>query len=148
MKQILLVLISLLLFPSCKKEDSSIEVELPTNTDVSIRMVVGSTTFTVSLYDNSTAKAFLAMLPLTINMGEMNGNEKYCDLPNSLPTASIRPGTIRKGDLMLYGSRTVVLFYEAFPTSYSYTRIGQIDNITGLKAALGSGSVTITFELE
>ena len=38
---------------------------------------IGSKKFTASLLDNPTATAFRAMLPLTINMTELNGNEKY-----------------------------------------------------------------------
>lgn len=146
MKQIFLLILSVLLFSSCNKDDSNIEAEPPTNMGANIRMVVGSRTFTVSLYDNSTAEAILAMLPITMNMGEMNSNEKYYDLPNPLPTTAIRPGTIRNGDIMLYGSRTFVLFYETFSTSYSYTRIGRVDNFSGLKAALGGSNVTVRFE--
>lgn len=147
MKQILLMVFSLLLLPSCNKDESNIEEEqLSTKIGASILMFVGGKTFTVSLYDNTTAEAFLAMLPMTINMGELNGNEKYYDLSNSLPVASIRPSTICNGDLMLYGSRTVVLFYETFSTSYSYTKIGRVDNAEELKAALGTGDITVKFE--
>ena len=85
---------------------------------------------------------------MTINMTELNGNEKYSDLSKNLPTNSSNPGTIKAGDLMLYGSNTLVLFYKNFPTSYSYTKIGHIDNVSGLVAALGSESVTVTYELE
>ena len=46
---------------------------------------------------------------------------------------------------MLYGNSCVVVFYETFTTSYSYTPIGRIDNADGLKAALGSGSVVVEF---
>jgi hypothetical protein len=81
-------------------------------------------------------------------MRELNGNEKYFDLPNNLPTNASNPGTIQTGDLMLYGSNTLVLFYKTFSTSYNYTRLARIDNPSGLATALGSGNITVKFELE
>ena len=81
-------------------------------------------------------------------MVELNGNEKYVDLSRNLPTNAANPGTIQNGDLMLYGSATLVLFYKTFSTSYSYTKLGRIDDVTGLAAALGAGNVTVSFELE
>ncbi|MDV4043725.1 hypothetical protein CMT37_12960 [Elizabethkingia anophelis] len=111
-----------------------------------IKIKVNSKTFTANLLENSTAKSFKELLPLTINMAELNGNEKYFDLSQNLPINSSTPEMIQKGDLMLYGTKTLVLFYKAFPTPYSYTRLGKIDDITGLASALGSGNVTITFE--
>ena len=85
---------------------------------------------------------------MTVNMIELNGNEKYFDLPQSLPTNVSNPGTVQNGDLMLYGANTLVLFNKTFSTSYSYTRLGRIDDVTGLVAALGSGNVSVTFELQ
>jgi hypothetical protein len=113
-----------------------------------IKITVNSQTFTATLLDNNSAKAFSEMLPLTIKMIELNGNEKYCDLKKSLPTNPSNPKTITNGDLMFYGSETLVLFYETFSTSYSYTKLGQVDNSTGLASTLGSGNATVTFELE
>ncbi|MBQ7697087.1 MAG: hypothetical protein IJT35_00695, partial [Paludibacteraceae bacterium] len=55
------------------------------------------------------------------------------------------PGTIEAGDLLLYGNNCVVLFYETFSSSYSYTRIGKLTSADGLKAALGTGNVSVTF---
>jgi hypothetical protein len=109
---------------------------------------IGLREFTAILFDNPTANAFKAMLPLTMNMIELNGNEKYFDLPKSLPTNASNPGKINSGDLLLYGANTLVLFYEAFSTSYTYTRLGKINNATGLAEALGSGNVVITMELK
>lgn len=113
-----------------------------------IKIKVGSKTFTATLYDNSAAKAFRDMLPMAISMMELNGNEKYFDLPKSLPTNASNPGTIQNGDLMLYGSRTLVLFYKGFSTSYSYTRLGRVDNISELVEVLGSGIITVKYELD
>ena len=109
---------------------------------------IGSSAFTVTLEDNAPAKAFKALLPLTLDMAELNGNEKYFNLSANLPTATMRPATIRIGDLMLYGSNTLVLFYETFSSAYSYTRIGSVDNPSGFADALGSTNVTVTFEAD
>ena len=116
--------------------------------DGKIKITVNSQTFTATLLENNSAKAFKEMLPLTNNMTELNGNEKYYDFPNSLPTNTSNPGTIKNGDLMLYGSKTLVLFYKTFSTTYSYTKLGSVDDVTGLATALGSGNVTVTFETE
>jgi len=132
---------------SCNKDDDNINTENnSTMTNGKIKITVNSKTFTATLLDNNSAKAFKKMLPLTINMIELNGNEKYYDLLNSIPTDASNPGIINNGDLMLYGSKTLVLFYKTFSTSYSYTKLGKIDDITGLASALGSGNVTITFK--
>ena len=63
-----------------------------------------------SLADNATAEAFRALFPITVNMSELNGNEKYFYFPEALPATPVRPGTILTGDLMLYGSSCLVLF--------------------------------------
>ncbi|ADB38205.1 hypothetical protein Slin_2181 [Spirosoma linguale DSM 74] len=113
-----------------------------------LRIRIGTDTFTATLLDNPSVEAFKARLPLTIVMKELNGNEKFVDLPTSLPTSASNPGAIQAGDLMLYGSSTLVLFYETFQTSYRYTKLGRIENSTGLAAALGTAKITVTFELE
>lgn len=117
------------------------------NTDTTkMKITIGSAVFTAALNNNATATAFKAMLPLTINMGELNGNEKFYYFSTTLPTNASSGGNIQVGDLMLYGNNCLVLFYEGFNTSYSYTRLGRIDNTSGLVAALGAGSVTVKFE--
>jgi hypothetical protein len=119
------------------------------NTDnMKLKIKIGNNTFNATFYNNATATAFKAKLPATIKMTELNGNEKYFDLSDNLPANASNPGTIQTGDLMMYGSNTFVLFYKTFSTSYSYTRIGRIDNPSGLAAALGSGNATVVFELE
>lgn len=102
--------------------------------------------FAATLSDNATTTAFKKLLPLSVTMTELNGNEKLFRLPGTMPARASTPSSIQTGDLMLYGSNTLVLFYKSFPTTYSYTTIGRIDDPAGLEAAVGSGSVAVTFE--
>lgn len=110
-----------------------------------LQIEAGGQIFTATLEDNPTTWALLERLPMSVSMGELNGNEKYYYLPDSLPTNAQRPGNIHAGDLMLYGSDCLVLFYESFSSGYSYTRLGSVSNPSGLAAALGRGSVDVEF---
>jgi hypothetical protein len=112
-------------------------------------MTIGGThRFAVTLENNPAARALAQMLPLTLDMPDLNGNEKHVRLPQSLPTHPARPGTIRTGDVMLYGSDTLVVFYKTFASRYSYTRLGRVDPVDGLVQALGTGSQRIVFALD
>lgn len=113
-----------------------------------MKIKIGDHVFIATLYDNTSAVAFKSMLPMTVNMVELNRNEKYVDLSKVLPTSASNPRIIQTGDLMLYGSSTLVLFYKTFSTSYSYTRLGRIDEVKGVAEAVGLGNVNVTFELE
>lgn len=115
-------------------------------TDMRIKLRIGEVTFTATLADNAAARAFAARLPLTLRMDELNGNEKYAYLDRALPAEPSAPGTIRAGDLMLYGQECLVLFYRTFSSSYLYTRIGRLDDPAGLASIPGGGSVMVAFE--
>ena len=122
-----------------------VEREQSMSNKISIR--IGNEVFVATLADNVTATAFRKLLPLSLTMTELNGNEKLARLPGTMPARASTPPSIHTGDLMLYGPSTLVLFYKSFSTTYSYTNIGRIDDPAGLEAALGSGSVAVTFEV-
>ncbi len=121
--------------------------DLHESEDNKMRITIGGKEFTATLEDNETSKAIGTLLPMTLDMSELNGNEKYYYLNQSLPTNTESIGTIHAGDIMLYGSSCIVIFYDTFETSYSYTRIGHIDDVSELASALGSGDVTVTFSM-
>lgn len=158
--KLLMMILSLLTLTSCSPVANFVDDEMPmpptteqpnepdppkSNT---MKITIGSNIFTVTLATSATVSAFKAMLPLTLSMSDFSSNEKVAGLPGSLTTAATSPRTIVTGDIMLYGSSSLVLFYETFSTSYSYTKIGRIDNTSGLKVALGRGNVTIKFEID
>ena len=131
-------------------QDVSIDDEniLEGETLENIQITVNNINFTVTMENTQAAQDFISMLPITLEMKELNGNEKYCYISNSFPTATFKPNQIQEGDLMLYGSNCIVLFYDDFSTSYEYTALGKIDNPEGLKEAVGTGSVEINFKKE
>jgi hypothetical protein len=117
----------------------------PTPEESRMWMTVGERRFAITLADNAAARAFAAQLPLALDMSELNGNEKHADLREALPADASRPGTIRDGDLMLYGTNTLVVFYAAFSSSYAYTRLGRVNDPAGLPQALGRRGVRVVF---
>lgn len=118
------------------------------NQGIKVIVKVGNKEFTASLLETETTTKLVSMLPLEMEMTELNSNEKYYRLPQNLPINTFSPGTIRNGDILLWGSNTLVIFYKTFNSSYSYTRIGKIDNPEGLENALGKGNVRVLMELE
>ncbi len=108
-------------------------------------MKVNGHRFEVTFEDNATANAFAAQLPLTLNMEDLHSNEKHTQLPNAVPTNASRANTIHNGDIMLYGSSTLVVFYKNFSSSYSYTRIGRVNQPDKLADIFGQDNVQIAF---
>lgn len=112
-----------------------------------MRVKVGDRIFTAKLYDNETSQALLARLPMTVNMTELHGQEKYYNLPENLPAKAIEaPEIIHAGEIMRWSTNCLVLFYTTYNNSYSgYVKIGYIEDVDGLKEAVGKGNVQVTF---
>ena len=113
---------------------------------MTIIITVGGKSFKADIEDTETGKAFIGKLPLSLDMSELNGNEKYC-YGVSLPRDDKYYNSIASGDLMLYSGSCIVLFYGS-AGGYSYTRIGRLVSTEGLKEALGTGSVKVSFTKE
>lgn len=109
----------------------------------SMEITVNGMPFSVTLEGTEAARELAGRLPLELRMSELNGNEKYAYLDEPLPVAAERPGTIRAGDLMLFGDDCLVLFYETFQSGYSYTRVGRVDDAAGLAEAAGPGAAVV-----
>lgn len=108
-----------------------------------MRLMINGTEIEVTLEKNPTTKKLTAILPAEFMMQDLHHNEKYYDLPQSLPINAKTIGKIEAGDVLLYGENTLVIFYKSFETGYSYTRIGRITTIGNLADQLGKGEVTV-----
>ena len=115
------------------------------NNSTQINIEIGKKTFKATFYNNKTSSALLKKFPLSCKMSELNGNEKYKYLLSELPTNKKKVKRIKAGDIMLYGSDCLVVFYKSHKTSYKYTKVGHINNTSGLKKAVGKGKVKMKF---
>ena len=112
-----------------------------------ISVIVNDVTFTATIEDTAAGQELLARMPLTLSMEELHGNEKYCYTGEAFGGEEYVPSTIESGDLMVFGSDCLVLFYETFANGgWGYARVGKIDDPSGLADACGSGTAMVTFE--
>ncbi|KAF1683246.1 cyclophilin-like fold protein [Veillonella sp. R32] len=110
-----------------------------------IKLHIQGQTVTFRLANTAAAKQFAEQLPQTLTLEDVNDNEKYIVLNSSLPTDSKVAGTIKAGQLKLWGRQGLVLFYKNFESSYAYTDLGEAVNPIDWEELLGDGNVTITF---
>lgn len=130
-------------------ETTQTETQGDEETMTDIKVTVNGNVFDAKIYNDSPcAQQLLSKFPLTVTMNELNGNEKYYRFSESFQSNPENVESINSGDIMLYQSDYLVLFYESHNTSYTYTRIGYITDTTGLKEAVGTGNPTVTFEIE
>lgn len=148
-----IILVSFMLLCGCQKQESYQSSYKQTNQtqkedDLMEQrtLKINNQSFSIDLEDNETVQKFIELLPLTMDMQELNGNEKYYYMETSLPTNSEKVGYIEAGDIMLFGDNCLVLFYKSFSTPYSYTRIGHIENVENLETFVGHQNVTVTIE--
>ena len=112
-----------------------------------MKIQIGDASFTATLEDNAAVHELIEMMkdePITIQMNDYSGFEKVGSLGRSLTTNNHQT-TTSAGDIVLYNGNQIVMFYGS--NSWSYTRIGRIDDLSGWKEALGSGSITAVFSL-
>lgn len=152
-KAFIIILVSFILLCGCQKQESqqsSYKQTTQTQKEDDLMeqrtLKINNQSFSIDLEDNETVQKLIELLPLTMDMQELNGNEKYYYMETSLPTNSENVGYIEAGDIMLFGDNCLVLFYKSFSTSYSYTRIGHIENVENLEAFVDQQNITVTIE--
>ena len=165
MKKLFAFIATLLLFAACSSDAASsvkptqLETQTPkssanssaqTEALVKLKIHVNDTTFTATLEENSSAKAFaefLAQGDMTLNMHDYGSFEKVADLPRSFPRNDTQIDT-DAGDIILYQGNSITIYYDK--NSGNFTRLARIDNVNKkrLQQILGKGNVKATFSVE
>ena len=132
-------------------ETGAAETDIPNHTEentvTNMNVQVGDVVFSATLEENEAVSALVEMMresPVVIQMSDYSGFEKAGPLGASLP-ANNSQTTTQAGDIVLYNANQIVIFYGS--NSWSYTRLGHIDDLTGWEEALGRGDVTVIFSL-
>ncbi|WP_433569408.1 cyclophilin-like fold protein [Tractidigestivibacter sp.] len=106
---------------------------------------VGERAFTGSFADTEAADELASQLPLSLEMNELSGNEKFCYTDQEFPGEEEVPSELHAGEIWIYSGSCIVLFYKNHANAgYSYKFVGSLDDASGLEEAVGTGSVEIT----
>lgn len=145
------------LYEDSSREDESImetaddeEMEDDVMGAEKIQIRIGDSTLTAVLEDNESAEALKRLMadgPLTIPASNYGGFEKVCSLGTVLPSNDSQT-TTRAGDICLYNSNQIVIFYGS--NSWAYTRIGKISDAdeAELEKILSGKETEITLSFE
>ena len=137
----LIIIFGLVAFTAVSGDDSM---------DDLVKVKINDEVFDVKLENNSATQELVKELKkgnVTVNASEYGGFEKIGELGFSLPTSDENIGTV-PGDIVLYQGDKISLFYGSH--SWSYTKLGKIDDIDSnkLKEVLRSCDVTLEFSLK
>lgn len=113
-----------------------------------ISITINGKTLIATLEQTAAARAFAALLPMTLNLEDYNGTEKISTLAKRLDTKGAPEGyTPKTGDLAYYAPwGNMCIFYRGFRYSPSLIRLGTIEGDLTLLQQPGDVS-NVTFKL-
>ena len=136
---------------SAETEEASAVTEEKTETNnekesIEMKMTINDIAVEVSWENNDSARALAEKIkegPLTIHTEPYGGFEQVGAIGTKLPSSDTDI-TTEAGDIVLYTSDHMVIFYGS--NSWAYTRLGRITDKSEseLRELLGGGSVDIT----
>lgn len=129
------------------EETSNYMNEKSENTNLTLS--VDGTQLSVKWENNSSVSALKELAAggnLTIKAHQYGGFEQVGSLPQRIESNDVHM-TAEPGDIMLYSSNSVVVYYGT--NTWSYTKLGHIENLSEaeLQELLSGETVTLTFSL-
>ena len=152
-KRLLVVITSLFVLLGCKNNksnnmsisgnnDFSNDISEQTKEDIKdMKLYIDDEELEISWEDNDSVNALKQILPISINMHEYGGFEQTGLIGQSIVRNDKQIDVI-PGDIVLYNGNQISVFYN--PSSWSYTKLGHIENKTNeeLNDLLNKDSVT------
>ena len=114
---------------------------------VKLNIIINGMKFRTTLEENDTAQYFIKLLPLKIEMNQLNEKELYYYLKKVLPTNNINRDRVDIGTLYLLKDNCLVLAYDTYSINEEYTPIAQIDNPEDLKSIISNNESEVIIEL-
>lgn len=111
-----------------------------------ITVTIAEETFELFLENNASAQAFSELLPLELEMVDVNGNEKFYLLADHLPSQERCSCLIKAGDLLLCQTNELTFFYDDSKTCFKYTYLGHVKDSQNFRKAMTGKIVTVIFE--
>ena len=129
-------------------ESTDENTEATESSNVKIIMTINGEEIIATMYDNSTSRDFISMLPLTLTFEDHNKTEKISYLPRDVTTEDAPDGFDPSiGDLTLYAPwGNLAIFYNDFDYSSGLISLGRIDS--GIETLAGmNGEFAVTVEI-
>ena len=124
-------------------EDDVVESSIkPFDSTKRMNVTIDGKQYEMVLENNLAALDLMSISPLEIDMEDLNNNEKYYYLSYSLSDSDVYTGKVNSGDVMLYQTNCIVIFYEDVDSDYSYIKLGHINGLD----ELNNGQVKVLFE--
>ena len=113
-----------------------------------IKISVGDTIVTATLYDNPTTRDFISLLPLELILEDYAGTEKISYLSKKLSTENTPSGYDPSvGDITYYGPwGNLAIFYNDFGYAKGLIKLGKIDQ--GIEEFNNASSLPVSIELD
>ena len=147
MKKILIILLFPLLLSSCiksKDNNTAIISENITSEEINMKLIIDNKEIEVSWLNNASVKALNEIKPIEINMNRYSNFEQVGSIGRSIISNDTNI-TTNPGDIVLYNSSNLVVFYGS--NNWDYTKLGHI-NLSNekLKELLDKSSIILKIE--
>lgn len=136
------------LSPKCDSFSSAIS-DLPKDVqsnEYKIKLTAGTREFTATFYKNATTDALVQMMPMTLPMMDLYGNEMCYRFPNALPTDDARTQGYEVGEIMYWPpGHSFVIRYAQNGERFQMQKLGKLDS--GVEFFRTCGDIDVRIEL-